>query len=602
MPLALLLQKTFTSLSKGVDGLNDWNRLLQLEELLIERARSAFLVGWFGPGLPLIGLSLRVVIVNEAALKRRYQAVQGAGAAAPTGLNLTEPLAGLTGSLAGALLSPMSALALSVTVASVLPRWYTSLLAALSTITFGLLIPAVAGIVGIVLLPIAFLGAILVDMLNSESVQNAHTLLGAVAELLVALRDFLEQLLGPREQVRNPLVQRLLLLGDKLAALLPSVIALVAIMFTRIGPLLVPLALQFLSLHGLIRDVSELVSSLKKDLMGQLEELIIGDQSIFTTFKHLRKTVTSLLSIIHTSINDFLEQLGKQLEAIKTNAKTSIETWSTQIDVGGVLSAMITNHPLVRNINAFIELLSTVIDLVKHVILNKVPGPIAKLLKSDSSSTGSKVLATITSELASIPPNQTEIKRSLGGELKLEAIKDLATAPLDILLSARLDEQSRFLVLDLSAPPLEAPYILSQEAAQQVARARHPASIFAAERRALRTEVGQAPRKALEAAHEEENRYRSMLFAVVHKVLMPQVAESVSQLTGLFKELDKKIYEDSSVTDYPVLDLVESSRLQVVVHRLRIRASQTDEPKARTWGDALKRAMEAQSYLVPFTS
>src|SRR5437868_76489 len=44
--------------------------------------------------------------------------------------------------------------------------------------------------------------------------------LGAAAELIDALRRFWEQVTGPREAVRNPLLREILLLGDRTAALL----------------------------------------------------------------------------------------------------------------------------------------------------------------------------------------------------------------------------------------------------------------------------------------------------------------------------------------------------------------------------------------------
>src|SRR5579871_1402666 len=106
MPFALLLHHTFHVLQKGAKALEPWNQLVVLEQILTDRARSAFLVHWFGPGLPLYGLSLRIAIDNLKELQLRYQAVVAATTPDASGLNLTEPLAGIGGAAVGMLISP----------------------------------------------------------------------------------------------------------------------------------------------------------------------------------------------------------------------------------------------------------------------------------------------------------------------------------------------------------------------------------------------------------------------------------------------------------------------------------------------------------------
>ena len=115
MPLALLLEETFAAFKKGAEKLSPWNRLVLAEGLLVDRARGAFITRWFGTGVPLYGLSVRIAMVNVEALRRRYEAARAATPGAGGGLNLTEPLAGLAGQLGGLLLSPSGAI-LVVTV------------------------------------------------------------------------------------------------------------------------------------------------------------------------------------------------------------------------------------------------------------------------------------------------------------------------------------------------------------------------------------------------------------------------------------------------------------------------------------------------------
>jgi hypothetical protein len=139
MPLALLLQKQVAVLEKGAKKLGPWAELAYLEELLIDRARSAFLVHWFGSRLPLSGLNLRVAIENLDDLRARYLEVTRSVQPPPSGLNLTEPLAGLVGTLFGSLSAPINSMFLYAAVARLIPRWWMAVFAGLNWICWGLL-------------------------------------------------------------------------------------------------------------------------------------------------------------------------------------------------------------------------------------------------------------------------------------------------------------------------------------------------------------------------------------------------------------------------------------------------------------------------------
>jgi len=106
MPVALLLQDVFNAVRKGLARLTPFALLAELEETLIDRARGAFMVHWFGSSLPFEGRSVRAFIVNLDHLRRRYAAVQRAYQQPDYGPNLGEPLAGLVGGMVGIALSP----------------------------------------------------------------------------------------------------------------------------------------------------------------------------------------------------------------------------------------------------------------------------------------------------------------------------------------------------------------------------------------------------------------------------------------------------------------------------------------------------------------
>src|SRR5215831_6834318 len=105
MPIFLLLAETTWTWQFAAKQLEPWVHMVAVEEVLIERARSAFLVHWFGMRLPLKGLNVKVFIENLQELSDRYLVASKSAKGEVTGLNLTEPLAGIIGQAAGMLVS-----------------------------------------------------------------------------------------------------------------------------------------------------------------------------------------------------------------------------------------------------------------------------------------------------------------------------------------------------------------------------------------------------------------------------------------------------------------------------------------------------------------
>src|SRR4028119_483231 len=181
MPLALLLQELREKFRRGAkEGgfhLNDWDRLVELEALLVARAQSAFLIQWVGSHLPLHGFHVRVASENLDALRARYHQITSSTVQAREGPNLTEPLAGMVGTLFGSLSTPITSLLLYQNIQRYMPTWYTGLAAALNAITYGLL----GSFIGLLAAPapIAFLPA----AFTSGDTVLVYNLLGAVAQM-----------------------------------------------------------------------------------------------------------------------------------------------------------------------------------------------------------------------------------------------------------------------------------------------------------------------------------------------------------------------------------------------------------------------------------
>src|SRR5262249_20162561 len=137
MPLALVLHDMFGTWQRDVRKLAEWNQLVQLEQTLLDRARGAFLARWFGTGLAIMVGNLRVAIANIDALAARYGELRRQARREPSAPNRPEPLAGIAGSMIGALLAPTSSIVLLAVISEQMPNWITTLAAALNTVTYG---------------------------------------------------------------------------------------------------------------------------------------------------------------------------------------------------------------------------------------------------------------------------------------------------------------------------------------------------------------------------------------------------------------------------------------------------------------------------------
>ena len=143
MPLAILLQEQLGILTRGVDEkLRHWDEATERFALVADRLRSAYLVHWFGTALPSVGVALRVGLVNMHELRARWLAIGApdAGATPPVGPNLTEPLLGAGGTLAGIFASPLNGILLTTAVGSLAHTWWAKVLAVVNWLTGGLLV------------------------------------------------------------------------------------------------------------------------------------------------------------------------------------------------------------------------------------------------------------------------------------------------------------------------------------------------------------------------------------------------------------------------------------------------------------------------------
>lgn len=591
MPLALLLQEVGKTLERGSSRISNWNQLVELESLLVARARSAFLVHWFGYGIPVSGLNLRGYIVNLDELEARYRLAKRSVATSQRGPNLSEPLAGMAGTIVGMLLSPVGAIA----GASVLLAYSEFSIKVLLTALAWLLVPAgglglpplglLLGIAGSGLLAAGALAAGSVDRPEDRALFN---LLGGLARFMNAATSLLDQLSGPRSGVRNPLMRRLLELGDAVARALPQVFGFVAILLRRIGPVLVPIAHLFVATRALVSDVVGLLQEIWAGLMDGIDSvlggplsparafatiidvIVAGIERLLSPSSHITPLALALFDFFVVAFGAFPSQLRAWASGLYwflfdlVRASPIVQTFRALKTEIGIFTAALSATPAVERPERQLS--------AHEAAIPRFPVPVLPDFPSFPT------LPTL--------PDPAAILSRRGAA---------SVAPLT--LDAILREAERAAVAP-GAPT----FALGPDAERGLERARRPRSIFGAELRALHDERGRTPAEQVALSADELGRFRDAFEVIVGRVLPPEMrTTSMPLLQRLFREIDTGVYgrPARSAANPPVRDLPDNDRLRPVVNRLRFRVHGASHGEVRAFQDLLVEKLNLRSYHAP---
>ncbi|NJL29260.1 MAG: hypothetical protein HC897_15950, partial [Thermoanaerobaculia bacterium] len=353
MPIALMLQANTRALLSGSVRVAVWNELVELEALLVARARGAFLVRWFGTGFPLNGSRLRIAIANLPALRARYLALE-AQTRTPEGegLDIVQPLATLFGGVAGTFLNPL--VLLTVLVSGAFKSIWRIL-----TLVGGLLL----GPLGAALISLA--GPLLLAPLlfsSPKELVEGYPLALAVGALLPPLAAFFGALDANFEAIFGSLLDLAALLGigdapsppgvgletatkilegiapiaDQLAVFVPLLFGGLALLIVRVGPLLEPISivlpafLRFVvsaveALGAMFTDIVDGLGMLFDDGKGALKVVRRAFRVLSKAFSDLDKPFSSLFDPLDLVVKDrkseiagvFLIFIGEAVVKIK---------------------------------------------------------------------------------------------------------------------------------------------------------------------------------------------------------------------------------------------------------------------------------------------
>ncbi|MEV0248479.1 hypothetical protein AB0H76_17910 [Nocardia sp. NPDC050712] len=571
MPLGLLLQKVTAALRATAAALAPWADIAGRETLIVERARSAFLLHWFGRRLPMQGLALRAHITNFGALNTQFLAAQRAVPVSRGGPNLTEPLAGVAGMIGGMLLSPAGMIA----GVSVLLRFsafsLSVLLAALAWIVLPFLLgfgmraaPVGTGIlVGGGLLAAGAGFALAAALGDRREIRAVFDLFGALARLMNGSVALLEQLGGPRGEVRNPLLAKILDLGDRLAGLLAQLLGAVAVLVVKIAPVLEPAARMMAGIARLGAAVFAALGEVVAGMVRQGEELSTGEGSLVRIVEHTMTVVRGQLRRVGRTVDAQLSVLVAAVTGIA--AAVSVQGSEFLDTAGEFVGKLFLEHPIVRVFAALGKELALV--ELAFAAPRKIGPP-----KPPALSIPALPLPRPLRPFPPLPsaPDKKTLKQKYGGDT-LPAL----TWP---ALQAEADELARL-------PGDDAPLALGPGARAALAATRKRPSIFDPERAELAT--GLLGANALwDLDPTQITRFREAFALIIGRVLPPELRGLT--IPGL---VDPE--------ELPVLDLPDSEDLRPIVHTLRLRVPGANLTEVRNFQDLVLERLRQRSYAIP---
>lgn len=567
MPLALLIQSAISTLRRVAGGLSPWIALVEFELKLVERARGAFLTHWWGASIPLRGDQLRIAISNLDALRERYRAVTQRGSAGEA--NVIEPLAGLGGQVIGIALSPTG-------VFLIAHQLWRRVFGGAGTGLLALLLE-------IVTVPVIYAGAVAAGLgtllsrlarpaRSSMGLPTMYALAGALTGSMREATTFVDQLLGSRSAVRNPLVRQVLILLDGVAALFAQLLGTWSVLVARIGPQLRPLVTQALLLWELITAVLDLLRESVKSTRSSLMTLVADERG--SPFRVVRGVLGGIMAIparvlglIRPELTRFTNLFGN----VAGNAALRLALWAVR--VAGQIARALLSQPIVRTLLAGADRALLIGGMLPASPPRSAPPP-ATSAPASGSGTSPIVRTIITATVgptALTPPVLPP----------LPSTSSLTLAPVPSGTTQMMAFRTALLVRDFA--------LVRQFAANIRARGdrlrRSPESIFAQERRSLAADAA----ALTEVVRAGSERIDTLLSVVVGRLAPPELRAAVLGLSELFENF-------ATIPQFPVRDLPDNGQLRLVVHRLRVRAADPDEVIVRTFTARLTAQLRAQPY------
>ncbi|HEX8573149.1 MAG TPA: hypothetical protein VF759_10410 [Allosphingosinicella sp.] len=611
MPLALFPELTFMLRRIG-KTLAPWSRLVRIEELLIRRAESAYLTHWFGRRVPETQLNLHISIRNIAELREQYQAAKRSQPGAIPELSLLGPLAGISGLLVGIALSPTGLIMIASQVKRIAAAmsdapWYKKLGMILGGIIL-LLVPGLAPalVVGIGL-PVALIGALGMAVGGNAETRSTLTLLADLAALFDALGRFWDEISGPREKIRNPLLRRIFETLDLFAGLFVQVLGLVGFLLVKVAPIIPNLLGQFRALSSLIsvamEALKEVLTDIGKALFAPFEEgnglldVLMGVlDTLMAIPEKVVERIKGLIGLAEHELGKAADRIFLEIEYYSIGIVERLQVAFEDTALGQMIARI---KSLVEMLDKFMfayDALPKPAEDTGPSIKEKIDKWYLKIV------TGGGILDT------SVITRAVETLDAVDN-LKLPDLPNISkpsipTAPklpdIDKLMKANprpelpdIGKMARGLVTDAWAAQASAPVPKELK--------RSPASAFAEERKRLEAK-GKEPALAL-----NNSALRDLVYLAVGRVLPPALRDYAPQMRAYFDRLDEQLYKAPEMDEkarkaaaeklLPVQDLGDTGELFPKIAKIRFKARDGQAPDLRAFRDIVLDHIGRQTYV-----
>lgn len=606
MPIALYpeLTKTWTKIGAS---LSPWERLTTLEEQLLRRARSAFLVHWFGPGIPERRLSLLIFIDNIAEFRARYALVKRSMPGASPEMNLLLPLAGMAGLAAGMFFSPSGIFLVAPYIHELFELltdgWWGPPASMMYSLVLNWVMPLLGPGLMIGLGAPLFLAFALGAALSGEQRSRAIVrLLGDSAMLIDAFLEFWRQVSGPEEKIRNPLVRAVVVVLRRFAALFAQVLGFAALLVTRLLPLIPNLIAQFRAALSLGRAVTATLVDIARGFIDSLMTPFTQGRGIRRIFSSIFETFSALLPLMMTHITATLSDMISDLR----NAYDFFNQALTRY-IAGIsdrLASAFKQTPVGRMVNRITALVQLVPRLRR--VFRNIPegaageptdwGAVDENLRGWwNALAGGVVGPGLGERVADLIQTIRGIRLPSPPSLELPPLPSAPRMPDSPALRAEIGLPGP---IDFSA---EARRLLNNARATQ---APVPASLLSRPTSVLAAERARLQALGPPVLSEREIQLRDIIYLAVGRVLPPALRIYAPRLHTLFQRMDTLLYNrpaptQSAPEELPQLDLSAPVRIRPKVQILTIRSNGGFAPDLRAFRDLVVEAMERQTYLSP---
>ena len=594
MPISLVLAELAKRRLMWTPIWADWSRVLELQELVLRRARGAFLHQWFGTGLQMAGPALLVAILNLDALRSQFLY---ASSQAHDSLNLMEPVMGMAGSLVGSILGMLAG--------AFLP-WFPAGVMIFLGVLGGLI--AVGG--GIASLALA----------SNPIAQAAFRVSAALARLVEQFLNFWNWLTGPRSNIVNPIIRTALDILDRIPAVTAQLAAFVAIFFVRIVPWFSRLVDVIPAYYRLITSVVDFVKLIWQGMLERLTALVAGPESAYSVALRTMALLQAIPDLLYTPGSKTQKEQGfakvigtitRVVAGISIIVENTARQWIDELREQ--IQARLHDAPVLRLFEEAGDIFHNVIAiLAAH--FPRIAAPVRSFLA------GPGFFSRLMAEVPSPLPEQALVRsftESIAGPEPTSGMWDewfrLRSQGLMPDLDAFLNRGQ--LVVNQSGE-LPSIFSIGSDLARDLRQAldRRPPDVFAGERSRLRTEAGGEPRRRLlDLRREEVWQYRNLIGSLIDRMLPASAAGSFAQLESILIGLDRTLNRElpprepspaagPRIAPLPVLDVRAENRLRLEAPRFRMhyRGPVHKETRAtvQAFGRQVRAAWIGQGYLL----